>query len=54
MVHLGCNVIYLLRHGDAEDGTGDDANRQLTPKGERQAESAGQALATLGTEIDAC
>jgi phosphohistidine phosphatase len=47
-------VIYLLRHGDAEDGNGDDAARRLTPKGERQAEAAGRALAALGTEIDAC
>jgi len=47
-------VIYLLRHGDAEEGTGDDAARRLTPKGERQARAAGQALAVLGTEIDVC
>jgi phosphohistidine phosphatase len=47
-------VIYLLRHGDAEDGDGDDAARRLTPKGERQAEAAGRALAALGAEIDAC
>jgi phosphohistidine phosphatase len=47
-------VIYLLRHGDAEDGDGDDAARRLTPKGERQAETAGRALAALGAEIDTC
>jgi phosphohistidine phosphatase len=47
-------VIYLLRHGDAEDGNGDDAARRLTPKGERQAQAAGRALAALGAEIDAC
>lgn len=47
-------MIYLLRHGDAEDGDGDDAARRLTPKGERQAKAAGQALAALGAEIDAC
>jgi phosphohistidine phosphatase len=47
-------VIYLLRHGDAEDGTGDDAARRLTVKGERQAQAAGQALRALGAEIDAC
>jgi phosphohistidine phosphatase len=47
-------VLYLLRHGDAEDGNGDDAARRLTPKGERQAETAGQALAALGGGIDAC
>lgn len=47
-------MIYLLRHGDAEDGDGDDAARRLTPKGERQARAAGRALASLGAEIDAC
>jgi phosphohistidine phosphatase len=47
-------VIYLLRHGDAEDGSGDDAARRLTAKGERQAQAAGQALARLGANIDAC
>lgn len=25
-------MIYLLRHGDAEEGMGDDAARRLTPK----------------------
>jgi len=47
-------VIYLLRHGDAEDGDGDDAARRLTAKGERQAEAAGRAVAALGAEIDVC
>jgi phosphohistidine phosphatase len=47
-------VIYFLRHGDAEDGTGDDAARRLTSRGERQAKAAGKALATLGADIDAC
>ena len=47
-------MIYLLRHGDAEDGDGDDAARRLTPKGERQSEVAGRALAALDTEIGAC
>ncbi len=47
-------MIYLLRHGDAEDGSGDDAARRLTSKGERQAQAAGRALARLGAEIDAC
>jgi len=47
-------VVYLLRHGDAEDGDGDDAARRLTAKGERQAQAAGRALATLGTGIDTC
>ena len=30
-------LLYLLRHGDAEEGDGDDDARRLTPKGERQA-----------------
>lgn len=47
-------MIYLLRHGDAEDGDGDDVARRLTAKGEHQARSAGQALVLLGAEIDAC
>jgi phosphohistidine phosphatase len=47
-------VIYLLRHGDAEDGDGDDAGRRLTAKGERQARDAGRALTALDAKIDAC
>lgn len=47
-------MIYLLRHGDAEDGGGDDAARRLTPKGERQAKAAGGALAALGANVDTC
>jgi len=47
-------TLLLLRHGDAEDGNGDDDARGLTPKGERQAVAAGEALAALGVEVDAC
>ena len=47
-------LIYLLRHGDAEDGSGDDAARRLTPKGERQARNAGRALEAMGAKIGAC
>ncbi len=47
-------MIYLLRHGEAEQGTGDDAARRLTAKGERQSEEAGEALARLGVKLDAC
>jgi phosphohistidine phosphatase len=47
-------TLLLLRHGDAEDGNGDDDARRLTPKGERQAVAAGEALAALGVEVDAC
>ena len=48
-------MIWLLRHGDAEDGGGKpDAERDLTEKGERQSRAAGQALKVLGVEIDVC
>lgn len=47
-------MIYLLRHGEAEQGSGDDAARRLTAKGERQSREAGEALARLGVRIDAC
>jgi phosphohistidine phosphatase len=48
-------VIWLLRHGDAEDGEGKaDAERELTEKGERQAREAGRALKELGVELDVC
>lgn len=47
-------MIYLLRHGDAAHGEGDDASRPLTEKGERQARVAGAALASLGAGIEVC
>jgi phosphohistidine phosphatase len=47
-------VIYLLRHGDAEKGDGDDAARRLTEKGERQSAAAGVAMAALKIEVNAC
>jgi phosphohistidine phosphatase len=47
-------VIWLLRHGDAEDLAPDDASRQLTAKGERQARAAGAAMAALGIGIETC
>lgn len=48
-------MIWLLRHGDAEDGAGKpDADRELTPKGERQSRDAGRALAALGAKLDLC
>ena len=46
-------MIWLLRHGEAEDGSPDD-ERALTAKGRRQARAAGAALAALGVELDAC
>jgi phosphohistidine phosphatase len=46
--------LWLLRHGDAEShGTRHDADRRLTPKGEKQARMAGEALARLGLEFAA-
>ena len=46
-------MIWLLRHGDAEDGDDDDA-RPLTADGKRQAIDAGRALALLEVKFDAC
>lgn len=46
-------VIWLLRHGDAEEGADDDA-RRLTSKGERQSRLAGLALARLDAGIETC
>jgi phosphohistidine phosphatase len=47
-------LIWLLRHGDAEEATSDDASRRLTEAGEQQAKVAGLALAALGVRLDAC
>jgi phosphohistidine phosphatase len=48
-------MIWLLRHGDAEDGEGKpDAERDLTEKGQRQARDAGRALKALGVKLDVC
>ena len=48
-------MIWLLRHGDAEDGAGKpDAERELTEKGERQSRDAGKALKALGVELGVC
>jgi phosphohistidine phosphatase len=46
-------MIWLLRHGDAADGS-PDAERPLTEKGKEQARAAGAALKALGVKIDAC
>lgn len=46
-------VLWLLRHGDAEDGS-PDAERKLTKKGKRQARAAGAAMSALGIRLDAC
>lgn len=47
-------MIWLLRHGDAEQGDGDDSARRLTAKGERQSAVAGRALGALGVGLDLC
>src|SRR3954451_12811731 len=46
-------MIWLLRHGEAEDGS-PDAERKLTEKGERQSRVVGTALKKLGVDLDAC
>jgi phosphohistidine phosphatase len=46
-------MIWLLRHGDAADGS-PDAERPLTERGAEQSRSAGMALAALGVKLDAC
>jgi phosphohistidine phosphatase len=46
-------MIWLLRHGDAEDGS-PDAERPLTEKGREQARAVGAALKAMGVEIDGC
>jgi phosphohistidine phosphatase len=47
--------LWLLRHGEAvpHDSKADD-ERELTPRGEAQAEAAGAALAALNAEFAAC
>jgi phosphohistidine phosphatase len=46
-------MLWLLRHGDAEDGS-PDSERPLTEKGREQSRAAGASLKALGVEIDAC
>jgi phosphohistidine phosphatase len=47
--------LWLLRHGEAvpHDSRDDDADRELTARGERQSAAAGAALARLGVEFAA-
>ena len=46
-------TLWLLRHGDAEaHGIREDFDRRLTPRGVRQARTAGVALARLGVRFD--
>jgi phosphohistidine phosphatase len=46
-------MIWLLRHGDAEEGS-PDAERPLTDKGREQARAVGAALRAMGVEVEAC
>jgi phosphohistidine phosphatase len=46
-------VLWLLRHGEAADGS-PDAERPLTEKGEKQARAAGRALKRMGVQPSAC
>ena len=46
-------MLWLLRHGDAEDGS-PDSERKLTEKGREQSRAAGAAMATLGVKLEAC
>jgi phosphohistidine phosphatase len=46
-------VIWLLRHGDAAEGS-PDAERPLTEKGKEQSRAAGRALKNLGVKPVAC
>ncbi len=46
-------MIWLLRHGDAADGS-PDAERPLTERGTEQSRTAGAAMAALGISLDAC
>jgi phosphohistidine phosphatase len=47
--------LWLLRHGEAvPHESKPDADRELTARGERQAIAAGEGLARLGAEFDAC
>jgi phosphohistidine phosphatase len=46
-------MIWLLRHGDAADGS-PDAERPLTAKGREQARAAGAALKAIGVTPAAC
>jgi phosphohistidine phosphatase len=47
--------LWMLRHGEAvPHESKPDAERELTPRGRRQADAAGAALAALGEEFAAC
>jgi phosphohistidine phosphatase len=45
-------MLWVLRHGDAEDWAASDFERPLTARGEHQAICAGRALARLGVTLE--
>jgi phosphohistidine phosphatase len=45
-------MLWLLRHGEAEDDAPSDFERRLTARGERQAQCAGRALARIGVAFE--
>lgn len=48
-------MLWILRHAEAEDAHGrPDAERPLTERGRRQAQTAGAALAAMAVPLDAC
>jgi phosphohistidine phosphatase len=52
---MATTQLWLLRHGEAvPHESKPDFDRDLTPRGERQAVAAGEALARLGLEFAAC
>jgi phosphohistidine phosphatase SixA len=46
-------VIWLLRHGEAADGS-PDSDRPLTDAGREQSRIAGAAMSALGVDLNAC
>ncbi len=46
-------MIWLLRHGEAADGS-PDSDRPLTDAGREQSRIAGAAMSALGVELNAC
>jgi phosphohistidine phosphatase len=42
--------LYLVRHGKAEVGTGDDHERRLTPDGAKRIETEAQVIRKLGVQ----
>jgi phosphohistidine phosphatase len=45
-------LLYLVRHGKAEQGAGDDASRRLTDGGRKAVQRVAKALAEAGVRVD--